>query len=390
MVEKKLKLVGNTIDKTDINKLVEWLSQEEIPQLTKGPITYQLEQKWAEKIGTKYSVFVNSGSSAIFLSLAVLKELNLIKNKRIVVPALSWATDVSSPLLLDLDIKLCDCNLNDLACDLNHLENIFQEFEPAVFILVTPLGLVPEMEKIVSLCKQYDVILLEDVCESTGSKFNNQYLGSFGFASFFSTYFGHHISTIEGGFINTNNEEFYHALLMMRNHGWDRDLPSWKQQDIREKNSLDSFSALYKFFMPGMNLRSTEIQAFLGINSIDKLDNYSKIRNYNFNLYLQNIDNNLLNLTPKKSDFVSNFAYPIVTKKRFEIVNALKNNNVECRPLIAGNMAKHPFWINKFGSSHDFTNADLIDNFGFYIPNHQELTEEDIIFISNIINRNGN
>ena len=192
-----IKLVSDTIDKNDINHLVEWLSQDEIPRLTKGELTLELEKKWAEKIGTKYSVFVNSGSSSILLTLAALLESGKLKNKKIVVPGLSWATDVSSPMLLGYETFLCDCNLDDLSCDLTHLEQIFKEQNPSVLILVSPLGLVPKMDEVKKLCDNYSVLLLEDVCESMGSKYKEQYLGSFGFASFYSMYFGHHLSTIE-------------------------------------------------------------------------------------------------------------------------------------------------------------------------------------------------
>lgn len=381
-----ISLVSDTIDRNDIDNLITWLSQEQIPRLTKGELTWELEKKWAEKIGTKYSVFVNSGSSAILLSLAVMKEFNILKNNKLVAPALSWATDVSSPLLLDFDVKLCDCNLTDLSCDLDHLEKIFQEFEPSVFISVAPLGLVPDMDRLISLCKKYDVLLLEDICESMGSKYKEQYLGSFGYASVFSTYFGHHLSTIEGGFINTNDEEFYHGLLMMRSHGWDRDLPKWKQDELRKEHTVDDFSALYTFFVSGMNLRSTDLQAFIGIRAIDKLDNYSKVRNQNFLTYKSHIKDNILTIQNDDNVFVSNFAYPIVSKNKFKIVEALKRNNIECRPLIAGNMANKPFWIKKYGTSTDLPNSDLLDLYGLYVPNHQGLTSDDIKFIADTIN----
>jgi CDP-6-deoxy-D-xylo-4-hexulose-3-dehydrase len=229
-----VKLVKDTIDKNDINKLIEWLNQDEIPRLTKGDLTWELESKWANKIGTKYSVYVNSGSSAILLALAALLHTDKLRNNKVVVPALSWATDVSSPMLLGMEPILCDSNLEDLSCDLEHLEELFKTNDPSCMILVSPLGLVPNMEKVISLCEKYNVILLEDVCESMGSKYQGKYLGSFGFASFFSMYFGHHLSTIEGGFINTNDEDFYYSLLMMRSHGWDRDLPTHIQEKLRE------------------------------------------------------------------------------------------------------------------------------------------------------------
>ena len=383
-----IKLVSDTINKEDIKYLVEWLSQDEIPRLTKGDLTIELEKKWAKKIGTKYSVFVNSGSSSILLSLAAFLYSKKIKNKKIVIPSLSWATDVSSPILLGMEPIMCDCNLEDLSCDLEHLEHIFKTESPSSFILVSPLGLVPDMEKIISLCEKYDVVLFEDVCESMGSKYKNDYLGSFGFASFFSMYFGHHLSTIEGGFINTNDEDFYHLLLMMRSHGWDRDLPLEKQKSLREKYSVDDFTSLYNFYVPGFNLRSTDLQAFIGLRAIDKLDKYCLIRNQNFKNYLDLINVNDLNIKIDSNNFISNFALPIVNKNKEKIVNELIKNNIEVRPLIAGNMSNKPMWYENYGKI-DLKNCELIDKYGFYIPNHQDLTINEIQKISKIINENG-
>ena len=380
-----IKLVSDTINKDDINSLIEWLSQPKIPRLTKGDLTWELESKWAKKIGTKYSVYVNSGSSAILLALAALLESKRIKNKKIIVPSLSWATDVSSPILLGMEPIMCDCNLTDLSCDLNHLEDLFKIHNPSSMILVSPLGLVPEMDKILSLCEKYEVLLFEDVCESMGSKFQGKYLGSFGFASFFSMYFGHHLSTIEGGFVNTNDEDFYHLLLMMRSHGWDRDLPEWKQKELREKYSVSDFDSLYNFYVPGLNLRSTDLQAFIGIRSLDKLDKYSKLRNINFKQYNNLININELNLFERGGDFVSNFALPIVSKNKKEIVDRLTSEGIEVRPLIAGDMSKKPMWYERFGKV-SLPNCEKINEFGFYIPNHQDLTSEEINIICTIIN----
>jgi len=382
-----VKLVSDTINRDDINSLIEWLSKDPIPKLTKGELTIELEKKWAEKIGTKYSVYVNSGSSSILLSLASLLYSN-VRNKKIVVPSLSWATDVSSPMILGMEPIMCDCNLEDLSVDLNHLEEIFIKENPASFILVSPLGLVPNMDKIVSLCEKYDVKLFEDVCESMGSKYKDQYLGTFGFASFFSLYFGHHLSTIEGGFINTNDEDFYHMLIMMRSHGWDRDLPSWKQKELRNKFKIDDFSALYNFYVPGFNLRSTDLQAFIGLRAVDKLDEYSKIRNKNFFTYLNNISSNLINIRVNHDDFISNFAFPIVNKNRDVIVKELISNNIEVRPLIAGDMSKKPMWYTQYGETN-LPNAELVNKYGFYLPNHQDLSNNDIINIVKILNKFG-
>lgn len=380
-----IKLVKDTIDKNDINKLIEWLNQDDIPRLTKGDLTWELESKWANKIGTKYSVYVNSGSSAILLALAALLHTGKLKNNKVVVPGLSWATDVSSPMLLGMEPILCDSNLEDLSCDLEHLEELFKTNDPSCMILVSPLGLVPNMEKVISLCEKYNVILLEDVCESMGSKYQGKYLGSFGFASFFSMYFGHHLSTIEGGFINTNDEDFYYSLLMMRSHGWDRDLPTHIQEKLREENDVSEFDSLYTFYLPGFNLRATDLQAFIGLMAIDKLDGYSEKRNENFKKYKSLIDDNKIMIGENNGDFVSNFAYPIINEKRNEIVNKLLEKNIEVRPLIAGDMSKKPMWVKKYGSV-ELKNCELINKFGFYIPNHQGLTFDEIQTIVSIIN----
>ena len=380
-----INLVSDTIDKNDINLLIKWLSQDTTPRLTKGELTIELEKKWAEKIGTKYSIFVNSGSSSILLTLAALIHTNRLKNNKIIIPSLSWATDVSSPIILNMETILCDCNLTDLSCDLNELEILFKEHSPSVLILVSVLGLVPDMIKVVELCKKYDVILLEDVCESMGSKHNENYLGTFGLASFFSMYFGHHLSTIEGGFINTNDDDFYHSLLMMRSHGWDRDLPKNKQEEYREKYIVNDFDALYNFYLPGFNFRSTDLQAFIGINAIDKLDNYSFIRNKNFKFYLENLKNNEFEFKIQSNHFISNFAMPILNKNKKSIIKKLIDSKIECRPLIAGNMASKPFWYEKF-KKPKLKNCELIDEYGFYIPNHQDLTIEQLEKIVYIIN----
>ncbi len=379
-----IKLVKDTIDKNDINKLIEWLNQDEIPRLTKGDLTWELESKWAKKIGTKYSVYVNSGSSAILLALAALLHTGKLRNNKVVVPGLSWATDVSSPMLLGMEPILCDSNLEDLSCDLEHLEELFKTNDPSCVILVSPLGLVPNMEKVISLCEKYNVILLEDVCESMGSKYQGKYLGSFGLASFFSMYFGHHLSTIEGGFINTNDEDFYYSLLMMRSHGWDRDLPKHIQEKLREENNVNEFDSLYTFYLPGFNLRATDLQAFIGLIAIDKLDGYSEKRNENFKKYKLLIGDNKIMIGENEGDFVSNFAYPIIDERRNEIVNKLLYNNIEVRPLIAGDMSKKPMWVNKYGPV-ELKNCELINKYGFYIPNHQGLTFDEIQTIVSII-----
>lgn len=379
-----IKLADNTIDKDDIQQLITWLS--EMPRLTKGELTWELEKKWANYLGTKHSVFVNSGSSAILLTLYALKVLDRLRNDKIVVPDLSWLTDVSSPMQIGLEPILCDCNMKDLSVNFDDLERIFKRYKPAAFILVHVLGLVPEMKRILDLCKKHDVILLEDTCESMGSKYQGKNLGTFSLASMFSTYFGHHISTIEGGFVNTNDQELYYTMLSLRSHGWDRDLPQKVQKKMRKKWGVDDFSAMYTFYYPGFNLRSTDLQAFIGLRQIDKLGGYTEARERNFRTYLENINRNILEIEYRKGDFISNFAYPVVHLKKKKIVKDLMTNGIECRPLIAGSMGKKPFWIKYMGEENSFKNTEMLNEYGFYLPNHHNLSTDYVKLICNIIN----
>ena len=160
---KRIDLIQDTINNQDIDSLIEWL--KDYPRLTKGPKTIEFENKWSQWLGSKYSVFVNSGSSANLLMLYALKVLNKMKNNKVCVPSLCWATDLSPVLQFDMKPLLIDCNLDNLSVDLNHLEEVFKSEQPSVLILVSVLGLSPDMDSIVELCKKYDVILLEDNCE---------------------------------------------------------------------------------------------------------------------------------------------------------------------------------------------------------------------------------
>jgi CDP-6-deoxy-D-xylo-4-hexulose-3-dehydrase len=379
-----INLVKDTIDKLDIDNLIEWLKT--YPRLTKGPVTKQLEEKWANWVGTKYSVFCNSGSSALLLMLHSLLESGRVeRSSSVVVPSLAWATDMSSVMQLGLKPVLCDINLKDLSVDLKELEDIFRAESPSVLLLVSVLGLVPDMDEVVSLCDKYDVILLEDTCESMGSTFNNKKLGSFGNMSSFSTYFGHHMSTIEGGFINTDDEEMYHILLSIRSHGWDRDLPSDIASRMRSEWGKSDFEAMYTFYYSGMNLRGTDLQAYIGLGQIDKLDVSCDIRNKNYDTYHENIDDSFWKPTLYSNRFVSNFAFPVIHEKRNEIVKELHGLEVETRPLICGSMGTQPFYVKKYGRNQK-KNAKIVDECGFYLPNHPKLKEKDIVDICDIIN----
>ncbi len=378
-----IKLVNDTINNADIDYLIDWLKT--YPRLTKGPLTVELEKKWSKWLGVDNSIFCNSGSSANLLMLWALVEANRInKDAKVVVPSAAWATDLSPVIQLGMTPILCDINLKNLSVDLNHLETIFKETKPEVLLLVSVLGLVPDMQKINELCNKYNVILLEDTCESMGSKWENKKLGTFGLMSSFSTYFGHHISTIEGGFVSTNDKELYEILKSIRSHGWDRDSSPEYSKQLRNQWETSNFDALYTFYHSGFNLRSTDLQAFIGLGQIDKLDDICKKRNKNFKIYQQELSSIRPYINECSQNFISNFAYPVISENRDSIVAVLQKENIEVRPMICGSMGTQPFYIKEYGKK-ELPNASIIDKWGFYIPNHPGLSKEDIIKISNII-----
>ena len=374
-------LVKDTIGNEDIDSLIDWLKS--YPRLTKGPVTLKFENKFSKWLGRKYSVFCNSGSSANLLMLSVLKEK--YDFKKVVVPSVAWSTDLAPVMQLGLQPILCDCNMKDLSADLNHLEKIFMEESPDVFLLVSALGLVPDMKKIIELCSKYDVLLLEDVCESLGCKYKGKNLGTFGKMSSFSTFFGHHISTIEGGIVSTDDKELYELLVSLRSHGWARDLSVESQLKLLEEWNVSEFDSLYTFYYSGFNMRSTDLQAYIGLAQIDKLDDWGGKRRNNFDLYQRLIENDYWKPDVDLNNFVSNFAYPIISPCRDKIIKKLQDNKVEIRPLICGSMGTQPFYVKKYGRL-ELPNVSIVDKYGFYVPNNPMLTEEEIEFICELIN----
>jgi CDP-6-deoxy-D-xylo-4-hexulose-3-dehydrase len=243
------------------------------------------------------------------------------------------------------------------------------------------------MDKIVDLCEKYDVILLEDNCESQGTKYKGTKLGNFGLMSSFSTYFGHTMSTIEGGLISTNDEDMYNMLIQLRSHGWSRDLPENVQKLLKDEWSCDEFSALYTFFVPGFNLRSTDLQAQIGIKQLDKVDGMINNRYENFLYYKSKLEGKTWFPKTFKDSYTSNFAIPFITKTiedKESLIKELEDNNIVCRPLISGSMGTQPFYKKLYGENK-LPNCSIIDERGIYVPNHDKMTTEDIDRVCDIL-----
>lgn len=376
-------LVKDTISYEELKNLSDWILTN--PRLTKGPETTIFEREFSEWLGVKHSVFCNSGSSAILLMLHALQIAKRMKNNKVVVPSLAWATDLSSPMILGMHPIICDINDKNLSVSLYELEEIFKRENPAVLLLVSVLGIPPEMNKIVDLCKLHNVILLEDSCESMGSEFEGKKLGTFGDMSCFSFYYGHHSSTIEGGTISTDDEELYEILKSIRSHGWDRDSSDEYRKELREKWNVSDFNGLYTFYHTGFNLRSTDLQAFIGRGQIKRFNEFFTKRNENYELYKDNLKTKWKPSEPKNT-FVSNFCFPIIHERREEIIRDLLFNNIECRPLICGSMGTQPMYIEKYGRQ-ELNVASYIDKYGFYVPNNHQITKEEILKVCSIINK---
>lgn len=376
-----ISLVKDTITYDEVSALAEWLKSN--PRLTKGILTQQFENEWANWLGTKYAVFTNSGSSANLLMLDALINSNRLKSKNIVVPAISWVTTVAPVMQLGLNPILCEADSDNLGLDVEYLENILKNHDVGAIIIVHVLGIPNHMDEIVDLCKKYDVFLLEDCCEAHGALYNNKKVGTFGTMSSFSFYYGHHMSTIEGGMVSVNDIELLSIILSIRSHGWARDIPQEMKNRLESEHNIDEFSSLYTFYYPGYNFRPTEINAFLGLSQLKKLDSTIKKRNEHYLHYLRRLKGRLNCLVNDKS-FVSSLAFGIITDKKNHIVKNLLKNEIECRPLICGSMGQQPFWIKQYGRI-SFPVADKVHYQGLYVPINQDLTTIEIDFICDVI-----
>ena len=380
-----IKLCSDIIGKKDIDLLIEWLKG--VPKFTKGTKTLEFEDGFSKRANCKHSIYCNSGSSANLLIMSALQQMGLLRNSKVVVPQVSWSTTVFPVIQFGLTPILCDCNLDNLGIDLEHLEQIIDKEKPAAIILVHVLGFDSHIEKIIKLCEAHDIIVIEDTCESLGSKTSGKMLGTFGFAGSFSFYFGHHISTIEGGMVCTDNDDFADVVRMIRSHGWDRDLSPQAKQKYRKTYKAGDFDSLYKFYYAGFNLRSTDLQAFIGINQLNKIDFITEQREKNYWMYRNNLRNDLWKPTLEvNQDTVSNMGYTIIVENKDKVYDALKKAQIECRPLVAGSMGLQPAWIKLYGEN-PMPHSNIIDEKGMYLPNHPDLTEQNIDRICSIVNK---
>lgn len=378
-----IKLAHNTIEDKDYEILINFLKKRRY--LNQSKVTKQFEKNFSKKVGTKYSTFVNSGSSANLLIAQTLLEGNFLKNKIAILPSVSWATTVSPFLQLGYKVILCDCDNDNLGMNISHLERLCKKFNPGLLVIVNVLGHANDISKILKLKSKYNFQLIEDNCESLGSKFKAKSLGSYGLASSHSFYFGHHISTIEGGMVSSSDNNFYNISSSIRAHGWSRDMETNYKKKLEKKYGIDEFKSFFTFYYSGLNIRSTDLNARLGIEQLKKIDKISKIRHLNFKRY----KNQLPNFWSQKSglDLISSFGYATFVKNRLEVYKLLKSKKIQTRPLICGNMGQQPFLKKRSFRNKDLVNSKYVDKYGIYLPNHANLKFKDIDYVSRVFKK---
>lgn len=369
-------LAEDTISQEELENLSEWILAGN--RLTKNGETLAFEAEFQDYMGVKHAIVTNSGSSSNLLMIYGLKEAGYLNNNKVIAPAVSWVTTVSPLIQFGFDVSLCECDAENLGLDTEHLEYLCKTERPALLILVHVLGHSNHMDEINRICKKYDVLLVEDSCESLGSELNGRKLGGLSTAGSFSFYYGHHISTIEGGMVVTDDTKLYHVMLSLRSHGWSRDLPENMRDGLMEKYGIDEFRNLYTFYYPGFNLRSTDLQAFIGRSQLKKLDAITVIRERNYNTYRAELGDFFCQTSSAAP--MSSFAYGTLVENRMEVFEHLSKNEIECRPLICGNIGRHPFWTDRY-SDPQLKNADVVHDFGIYLPNHHNLSEESVKFV---------
>lgn len=370
----RIKLADNTIEKVELERLCEWILSG--AQLTKGPLTLEFESALADILGGGFATLVNSGSSANLLALFALDLESTVKRRVAIAPAISWVTTVTPAMQLGYDVHLCDCDHRTLGLDTDHFEHLCKKFKPSVAFFVDVLGHPNRMPEIRGIADKYGVKLVEDACEAFGSKARNQSLGAFGDVGTFSFYFGHQISTIEGGAVWVRDRRLSNIVRSLRAHGWARDVDADIKASWESEFEIDEFRSLYTFYLPGYNFRSTDLGAFLGLSQLKKADLIATRRQENFERYRMGLEDRYW-VQKSENDLLSSFAFGTVVSNRLDVYRHLKACGIESRPLICGNIGRQPFWIKKYGETR-LPNADIIHDCGMYLPNHIGLTPAEI------------
>lgn len=383
-------LMENNILDEDVKMLQEFLINNKKKIFTQSEKVLEFEKKWSKWLGVKYSVFVNSGSSANLISMNIIKILYGSGN--VIVPTLTWVSDISSVIQNQFKPIFVDINPKNLSMDEDQIMKKINSNTKAVF-LTHAQGFNGLSTNLLNFLKKKKIALVEDVCESHGATFKNKKLGTYGLMSNFSFYYAHHISTIEGGMICTNNKKIYETSRMLRAHGMLRECgnKSYEKSVIKKNKQL---SPKFIFLYPGYNMRNNELSAVIGISQLKRLDTNNVKRIKNLNVFLNNINKDFYR-TDFDTEGSCNYAFPLILKKksiknRTLLENIMKKNNIEFRRGNAGggNQLRQPY-LKKFVKNvklDNFKEVDHIHFYGYYIGNYPSLSNSKIIKVCKILN----
>lgn len=357
-----------------------------------GDCVRQFEYDFAAKFGSKYAVMVNSGSSANLLAINALlyKKNNPLKaGDEIIVPSLSWSTTYFPIHQCGMKLVFVDICKETLNLDVVQLEEAISDKTKAIFV-PNILGNPADLITLSAFCAKHNLYLIEDNCESMGAILNGQYTGTFGICGTFSTFFSHHISTMEGGVIVTDDEELYQILICMRAHGWTRHLP--KENLLCKKND-DDFYESYRFILPGYNVRPIEMMGAIGIEQLKKLDNFIAARRINAKYFQDFFSNDARFIVQAENGNSSWFGFSMLVNneklKRQDILNKLRAAKVDVRPIVSGNFLRNDV-IRHLNHRvvGDHPNAQFIHDHGFFIGNHHVDMRENIKYLQKILSYN--
>jgi len=382
-------LMRNNIVPSDLEGVIQFLRQE-VPILTQSTQVKAFEQEWSRWLGVKHSVFVNSGSSANLLTMAALRET--FGAGEIIVPTLTWVSDIASVLQCGFTPVFVDINPKTLGMDTQQVLEKITAQTKGVF-LTHVLGYNALDERLLAELETRKVPLIEDVCESHGATFKGRKLGTFGLASNFSFYYAHHMSTIEGGMISTDDAHLFEMLRMFRSHGMVREAESAEfKKSYAEKHA--DLNPDFIFAFPAYNVRSTEINAVIGRSQLKRLDENNRERTANLKLFLDNLDEQKYqtNFTTEGS---CNYAFTLVLKHaddvlRDNVMKALRQARVEFRRGTSGggNQLRQPYLKRLLGEQEfaKYPNVNHVHFHGFYIGNFPGLEREKILALTTMLN----
>ncbi|EOC3258982.1 DegT/DnrJ/EryC1/StrS family aminotransferase [Campylobacter coli] len=383
----KYTLASSTWDEKELQAIQDVIKSD---MFTMGKKVTEFEKDFAKFTGSKYAVMTSSGSTANLIATAALfytKNPKLKRGDEVIVPAVSWSTTYYPLYQYGLKLKFVDIDLETLNYDLEALSSAISD-KTKMIMVVNLLGNPNDFDAINDLIKGKDIILLEDNCESMGAEYKGNQAGTFGIMGTFSTFFSHHMATMEGGFVVTNNEELYHILLCLRAHGWTRNLP---KENLVANKSDDWFSESFRFVLPGYNVRPVEMSGVIGIEQLKKLPMFLKYRRENAKLFCKYFQNHPEFIIQKEIGSSSWFGFSLVIRpnsklQRKDIIKKLKENGIEYRPIATGDFTQNEV-IKYFNYEihNELKNAKYIHERGFFVGNHQFSIGEQINLFKKVL-----